>query len=144
MPVAAAQIVIDPDRLAATKVDVRLDVRGARSPLPLAAQALKSADMLDASQYPEIRFRSESVTLGPGGRLSDGALVAGQLTVRDVTRPVQLRADLFRASGSAVDDLSTLQVNLRGALSRAAFGITGYRDLVADTVLLDILAVMRA
>ena len=144
MPVSDARIVIDPQQLDATRVDVRLDVQGTRSPLPLAAQALKAPDMLNAAEFPEIRFRSEKVTRGPGGRLSDGATVTGELTLRDMRKRVQLRADLFREQGSAPSDLSSLQVTLRGVLSRSAFGLTAYPNLVADTVLLDILAVMRA
>lgn len=143
MPVRQAEIVVDPDNLAASRVDVSVDVRGAQTPFGFATRALLAPEVLDADTFPTIRFVSRSVRLGPDGRLSGGAEISGQLTVRGVTRPVTLRADLYRARGSAPDDLSELQIHLGGEISRTAFGATGYPALVQDTVGLDIVAVIR-
>jgi len=47
---------------------------------------LRSPDFLDVERYPTITFRSTSVEIDPDG----SAKVTGDLTVKDVTRPVTL------------------------------------------------------
>jgi len=74
----------------------------------------------------------------PTRRSSDGARITGDLTVRGVTRPVTLAASLYRRPGTAADDLDQLSIGLTGALNRHDFGASGYPDLVAETVGLDI------
>lgn len=142
MPVSRAVILVDPDNLAASRVDISLDVAGVRTPLPFVRPALIGPEVLDAARYPTIRFVSNKVQLAPDGRLSGGATISGKLTMHGVTRPVTFKATLFRAPGSAADDLSNLTVQLSGQVSRAAFGAVGFPDLVADTIGLDIYAVI--
>ena len=144
MPVRSASIVIDPANLGASQVDVSVDVAGTRTGLIFATRALVGPEVLDAGRFPTIRFRSDKVQLARDGRLSGGARIAGQLTMRARTLPVTLVANLYRARGSEPDDLSELQVQLSGQLSRSAFGASGYANLVEDAVILDILAVIRA
>ena len=144
MPVRSARILIDPDNLAASQVDVSVNVRGARTPLIFATKALVGQSVLDAAQFPVIRFISQHVTLAPDGRLSGGAKITGQLTIRGETRTVTLDANLYRAQGSAPQDLSELQVRLTGLVKRSDFGATGYPDLVRDDVLLVIFAIVRS
>ena len=144
MPVATAAILIDTDDLARSRVDVTLDAARARTDLILAAGALKGRSMLDTDAHPRLRFVSTAVRLAPSGRISDGARIAGDLTIRGVTRPVTLEANLTRAAGTAPDDLRELTIRLTGSLSRAAFGVTGYPDLVGDIVTIDIVATLLA
>ena len=144
MPITSADIRLDPDNLANSAVDVSVSVRNARTGLIFATDALKSPEVLDAGRYPTIHFVSTRVKLGPGGRLSDGASLSGNLTVRDVTRPVTFQASVYRQSGTSADDLDDLQVRLSGAISRSAFGATGYGDLVDDRITLDIRAAVSA
>lgn len=144
MPVIRADLVIDPTNLAASTADVAVSARQARTGFFFATQALKSAAMLNAAQFPEIRFVSTAVRLSPSGRFSDGATLTGDLTVRGITQQVTLKADLFRAAGSERGDLSRLTIRLTGEISRTAFGATAYPDLVADTVGLDIRASIEA
>lgn len=99
---------------------------------------LRSEDFFDAERYPELRFRAHDV-------LADGEdlTVVGELTIRDVTRPVTLRGELY---GTGVDDegLTRLGLSLSGRLSRAEFGMRfnfalgGGNVLVADAVRLDL------
>lgn len=144
MPVKSAQIVIDPQNLGASRVDVTLNVAKARTSLFFATEALVSPQVLDAGRFPTIRFVSQSITLASDGRLSGGASIRGLLTMRGVTRPIALNANVLRAPGSAADDLRYLTVQLDGSVSRTAFGAGGFADLVTDRVDLDILAVIAA
>lgn len=137
-PLARADLTIDPQNLARSTADVAADIRKAKTGFLFITDALKSPQVLDAETHPMARFRSTRITLGQNGRLSNGARVAGDLTLRGVTRAVELDATLFREPGSAPDDLSRLSVRLKGTLSRTAFGATGYPKLVDDRVDLDI------
>lgn len=142
-PLSTASLVIDPDNLAASTADVSADVSRARTGLIFATDALKSEKVLHTARYPVARFRSTKVILGRGGRISEGAALEGKLTLRGVTRSIRLNADLFRPTGTDADDLSELDVHLRGTLSRSAYGAVGYPNLVADTVGLNIRAKIR-
>lgn len=144
VPLDTADLVIDPQNLSSSRADVTADIRRARTGLIFATEALKSPSVLDADRFPLARFKSRRVKLGPDGRLSNGATLSGDLTLRGKTRPIELSANVFRASGTASNDFSNLSVNLTGQLSRAEFGATGYQNLVADVVRLDITADIRA
>lgn len=138
MPVADADLVIDFDRLSNSKVDVAVDVQGARAGFPFASQGMKSRKVLWAKKFPRISFQSTSVR-----RNGNGALIDGNLTVRGVTKPATFAAELFRQAGTQAGDRRRISVRLTGQLSRAAFGADGWSDLAGDEVKLSILARMR-
>ncbi|WP_241479067.1 YceI family protein [Leisingera sp. ANG-M1] len=140
IPVRDARIRIDPGNLIRSEANIILSASRARTGLIFATEALKSPSVLNTARFPEIRFRSTRVHLGPDGRLSGGARIDGDLTLRGITRPLTLQAALYRRPGTAPDDLRELEVHLSGRLSRAAFGAAGYPDLVADQVTLAIKA----
>jgi polyisoprenoid-binding protein YceI len=135
MPVTRADLTLDFDRVANCRIDVTLDASRAQASFPFAAQAMKAADVLDTGRHPAIRFASTRVRADGAG-----AVVDGNLTIRGVTRPVRLAAQLYRQKGTAEGDRSRLSIRLTGSVSRAAFGATGWADLVGDTVAIDILA----
>lgn len=140
VPVSQADLTVDPNNLNNSTALVSADVRRARTGLIFATEALKSSSVLDARTHPTARFRSTRVSLGPSGRLSNGAALDGDLTLRGVTRPIRFDANLFRAPGSAANDLSVLKVTLKGRIDRRDFGATGYADLVDNSVHIDITA----
>lgn len=138
MPVSTADIVLDFDNASASRTAVTLNPGAAKTSAGLITSTLKSKDVLNTDQYPEIQFVSRSVTAKPGG-----AVVTGDVTVRGVTRPLTLQATIYRPEGSAPGDRSRLTVRLTGAINRHDFGASGYPDLVDDTVTLDIRARLR-
>lgn len=135
MPVRAADLTLDFANVANCRVFVRLDVTHARASFPFAAQAMKGPKVLDSARYPEILFQSTSVR-----REGDGARIAGNMTIKDVTRPVTLDAAFYRQKGTAPGDLSHLSIRLTGLVHRSDYGAIGWSDMVADEVRLDILA----
>lgn len=145
MPVKSAVVVIDPDALTRSTIDVSVDVRRAKAGMIFATEALKAPSVLDAKGHPTIRFRSTAIRLNGQGRLSDGAKIDGQLTIKGVTKPVTLDVALFRQVGTEAGDLSRLSFQVKGRVSRSAFRASGYGDLVQDAIDLDITArVIRA
>lgn len=138
MPVTSAQLSLDFDHAAASHVVVTLSADDARASFPFATQAMKGNSVLDTGRYPEIHF--ESTTVRP---TDNGASVTGLITIRGVTREITLDARLYRPEGSQPGHRETLSILLTGKVSRAAFGATGFADMVGDEVRLKILARIR-
>lgn len=138
MPVVRADILLDFDRAAASRVTVTLDPAAARMALPFATEAMRGPEVLAATSFPEIRFESTAVRAR-----GDGATVEGKITIRSVTRPITLAARLSRPKGSAPGYRDELTIRLTGRVSRASFGASGFADLVGDEVRLDIRAHIR-
>ncbi|MYA88180.1 MAG: YceI family protein [Boseongicola sp. SB0662_bin_57] len=144
MPVGRADFQIDPSNLAASSADVTLRADQVRAGFFLVTGILKSAAMLDTDRFPTIRFVSTAVRPAKSGRLSDGAKLAGELTIRDVTQAVTFDTLFVPRAGSAQDDLGGLTVRLTGQISRSSFGASGYKALVGDEVGLNVVMAMRA
>ncbi|MEO9651566.1 MAG: YceI family protein [Roseobacter sp.] len=144
VPVATADIEIDTRTLANSRAEVTADIRKIKTGFIFMTNAIKSPDLLDAATYPLVQFKSKRVRLGADGRISQGAQIEGDLTLRGITRPISFDALLSRPTGSAPDDLSTLNIQLNGKLSRREFGALGFPGLAEDTVALDIKAELRA
>lgn len=80
---------------------------------------LKSADFLDTERFPALTFESTSVRQTG----SDGFELAGDLTIRDVTRPVVLRGEFSGPVASPFGDRRA-GFSLTGEIDREAFGLT--------------------
>jgi polyisoprenoid-binding protein YceI len=91
---------------------------------------LQTPDFFDAQRYPEIRFESSQVeTRGPE------VVVRGDLTIRGVTEPVELRGT-FR--GETVDAYGNERIglDLAGTVDRTVFGVSWNAPLPAGGYLL--------
>jgi polyisoprenoid-binding protein YceI len=79
---------------------------------------LKSADFFDAAQFPKITFASTSFT-----RDGDDYSLAGDLTIKEVTRPVTLTVE---HGGIAADFYGNTKAGfeLTGKINRKDFGLT--------------------
>lgn len=129
IPLRVADLRLDFANVRNCTVRVELDVTGATASFPFAAQALRGPKVLDAKAHPRMLFQSTKV-VGAG----EAADVTGELTIRGVTRPVTLKAQLFRPKGNDPGDLSHLIVRLTGRVNRSDFGATGWADMVGDEV----------
>lgn len=135
MPVTSADLLIDLDNISGSRVLVTLDASAARAGFIIATEAMKSHSVLDTARFPDIHFRSTRIR----GDLR-GAAMSGDLTIRGVTRPVTLNAQLFRQRGTDLHDRNNLLIELTGTLNRKDFGAGGYPNLVGDTIGLRIIA----
>ena len=91
---------------------------------------LRSADFFDVEKYPKMTFVSTSIT--PAG---DGTFeVAGDLTIRGVTKPVVLT---YEHGGDAVDPYGNRKLGgtLTGTIKRSDWGLTWNVALEAGGVL---------
>ena len=96
---------------------------------------LRSADFFDAERYPQMTFASRAL------RPADGRWVlSGELTIRDVTRPVDLEVEFLGTDPDGLQGEPRIGFSARAAISRRDFGITfglatdGTKIVVADKV----------
>ncbi len=114
----------DPDDLARSSVEISFEASGLKvsgqgepeGDAPKVQGVMAGPQVLDVSRFPAIRFRSRQVS---GRRGADGVyelLVAGEVSLHDVSRAVTLpvRVELSGA---------TLTASGRTALAQRAFGI---------------------
>ncbi|MEV0317786.1 YceI family protein [Streptomyces sp. NPDC050658] len=87
---------------------------------------LIGADFFDARRYPEMAFRS-TATVHEGG---ETFRMAGDLTIRDVTRPVELQLDYL---GSVLDPFGYERVGFDGTttIDRTDWGLVYNQRLAA-------------
>ena len=97
-----------------------------------ATQTMKGAKVLDTANHPRIQFTSTRIT----GTVN-AATVQGNVTIRGITRPLTLNAQLFRQHSTSLDDLSVL---LTGSIDRNDFGADGFASYVGPRIDLKILA----
>ncbi len=78
---------------------------------------LKSDDFFAAEKYPQLKFVSSAVS-----KTDDGLVINGDLTIRDVTKPIQLKADF---NGVVVDPWGQTKVGFEaeGKIKRKEFGL---------------------
>ena len=137
MPVSAARLLLDFDRVSNSTIDVTLDPSGARTGLIFATEALKAENLLNTAAYPQIQFVSTAVSAGADPTQAE---VEGRVTIRGVTRPLRLHAQLYRQAGTSAGNIDKLSLLLTGSLNRNDFGASGYPGMVSDQVTLEIMA----
>lgn len=99
---------------------------------------IQSPDFFDTQRFPELHFASTSVeTRG------DEVVVQGDLTIKGVTRPVELRGEL---SGPANDPWGNERIGLElaGTVDRTAFGLEWNAPLPGGGFLLPNEVVLKA
>ncbi len=126
------------DDLTQSRIEVTLDAASITTGSEDRDQHLRSADFLDVDNHPSISFASTDIT-----RAGDGWKITGDLTVRDVTRPVTLDA---RYEGAATDPWGNTHVGFDAStrINREDWGLTwnaaleGGGWLVSKEVVLEI------
>jgi polyisoprenoid-binding protein YceI len=103
-----------------------IDAASFRTGHPQRDASVRSARLLDTDRNPVITFEA---------RRLDGTDLAGQLTVRGVTRPAAITAELTGAAPGGFTARGTVRVD------RTAFGVTAYRGLAARR--LDLIVAVR-
>lgn len=99
---------------------------------------VQSPEFFDTERYPELRFESTSFeTRG------DELIVEGNLTIKDVTKPIELNG---RFVGAGVDPYGNdrIGIELAGAVDRTDFGLNWNAPLPGGNFLLPNEVVLRA
>jgi polyisoprenoid-binding protein YceI len=101
------------DSFEGAEAEFSLDVDSIDTTQPQRDGHLKSAEFFDAEKYPKISFKSTSF---------DGSKLVGDLTIKDVTKPVTLDVDF---GGTATDFYGNLKAGfeITGKINRKEFGL---------------------
>ncbi|MGO2863098.1 MAG: YceI family protein [Brevibacterium sp.] len=111
--------VVDAEDLSATEVTITIDVDSVDTRTPDRDAHLRSADFFDVENYPTITFKSTGVD-----EVEERSyIVNGDLTIRDITRPVSVPLEML---GIDRDQNGTLRVGLEGKrrIDRKDWGVT--------------------
>ena len=124
-------LVFDPGDWSTARVEARIPVAGLELGDGRWRNAILGRNFFDAARYPEIRFVSTRVEPVDATH----ARVFGQLTLREVTREVQLDVVVHQVRRHPLPPFRrTAGFSATGTLRRGEFGMTAWQNVVGDTV----------
>lgn len=135
MPTYDGTLLLDFDNVTNSSVDVSIDTTKAATGIIFATQALRGPRLLWSDEFPTVRFVSRTAR-------RDGftAILDGDLTIRDVTKPITLTVELFRTAGSDPDNLDELTFVASTRINRNDFGADGFPNMVRPDMDIEIKA----
>ncbi len=95
---------------------------------------LKSADFFDAAAYPRMTFKATSIEVTG----ENTGRVMGDLTIKEVSKPVTLDVTLNKAFQHPMKNKPALGFSATGRLKRSDWGLDKYVPVVSDEVTLRI------
>jgi polyisoprenoid-binding protein YceI len=111
---------LDEQDVTRSRVEVTIDARGLDTRNEKRDEHLRSPDFFDVQTHPFVTFKSTSVRKGAGGALK----VAGDLTIRGVTKPIVLDVDPLPAAINDPWGNTKRGAAARATLDRKAWGLT--------------------
>ncbi len=126
---AEGRIVV-PDDPRQTEVEVVVETASVDTGVEDRDNHLRSADFFDVEQFPTMTFRGNGVSI-----TDDGYVLRGTLTIRDVTRPLDLP---FEFHGGIVDPYGNprIAVSAQTEIDRTEWGLTWNMALEAGGVVI--------
>ncbi len=134
---ATGTLVIDPARLQDAKVDITIPLAtGITNASAKLTEHLKTADFFDVAKFPTARFVSTSVTIDPKDPTK--ANIAGNLTIKGITKPIVLEAEFTGAGANPMNKRQTIGFEAETEIKRSDFGVNYGIPMVSDEVELEI------
>ena len=127
-------LVYDAANVGASSVQVTLPLSGLEAFSAKFNEHLRAADFFDAAKYPVATFKSTKVEAAGEGKLR----VTGDLTIKDVTKPVVLDVTLNKAADHPMLKAAAIGFDATATISRTEFGVGAYVPNVGDEVTLRI------
>jgi len=120
-PTLAGSIDFDADHPETARAAISVSARNVETGLAPVNALVRSPGYLDAARFPTITFRLDRLVQTS----KSTADIFGRLTLRGVTRPISLQAEVFRY-GPAEDDPDRFEAGftLTGQIDRTEFGST--------------------
>jgi polyisoprenoid-binding protein YceI len=109
---------------AASSVEVEVDLASIDTNDEKRDGHLRSADFFDTDTHPTMTFRSTGVRRGKGERW----ILTGDLTLNDVTRPIDLEVS-YEGSATSPWGASSIGFSATGKLDREEFGVSWNQSL---------------
>lgn len=115
---------------AATTVDIQVETASINTRDPQRDTHLRSADFFDSEKYPYMTFKSKKVEV-----LDDQhAKLTGDLTIKDITRPLTLDV-MYVGSAKSPWGMTSFGFAASGRLNRKNWGLTWNKSLETGGVL---------
>ncbi|AOB28271.1 MULTISPECIES: YceI family protein [Bordetella] len=115
-------------------VELSLPVPGLTSHVPKLDEMLQGAQFFEAAKYPDIRFKSTSVTDRGDGRLQ----IDGILRIKGIDKPVVLQARRNKQGMHPMAQRPAVGFDATTTLKRSDFGVDAFAPDVSDEVQLRI------
>lgn len=115
----------DPRAPALGSAEVEIEAAGINTGISKRDEHLRSPDFLDVERFPLIRFKStriESLAL-------DRFACTGDLTIRDITRPIVLDVEYLGRVESPFDEDVSIGFSAMGRINRRDFGVNWNYEL---------------
>lgn len=132
--ISAGTLTWDADDVSKSSVDVTIPVTAINSFVDKLDEHLKGGDFFDAAKFPDARFKSTSVAAAGTNKLT----VTGDLTIKDVTKPVTLDVTLNGAGEHPMLKKQAIGFSATATIKRTDFGVGAYAPNVSDDVQLRI------
>ena len=125
---------VDTAKPTASSVNVTIPLASLNTNVKALDEHLKTADFFDAEKYPNITFKSTKVQALSNNKYK----ITGDLTVKNVTKPVVLDATLNKKAVHPMTKAETVGFNATTSFNRSAFGVGGYVPNVGDKITVNI------
>jgi polyisoprenoid-binding protein YceI len=109
-------------------LDVIIDATALETAEKGDAEILKGDGFFDVKNHPELKFSGGTLTQSAG----TNPQLAGEMTVRGVTKPVTLQVSFGQSDASGMNFTATTKID------RREFGMTEYDGIVANDVAIEI------
>lgn len=124
----------DPANPAKSSIQVSLPLSSLSTGVPKLDDHLRSADFFDAAQFPTASFKSTGVTVKDATHLA----VAGELTMKGVSRPVVFDVTVNSTAPSSFSKMPAAGFDASTTIKRSEFGVDAMMGAVPDEVRIDI------
>ena len=131
---AKGELVYNAENPSASSVNVTLPLSGITSFTKEFDTHLRSSDFFDIAKFPDATFKSTSVTANGGNKFT----VAGDLTIKGITKPVTLDVTLNGAGEHPMTKQQAIGFDATTTLKRSDFGLEMAAPAVSDEVKLRI------
>lgn len=106
--------------ISGSSIDVDIDPASVNSNEPKRDEHLRNPDLLDVERFPSMHFRSSGVSRSS----ADPAVVAGELTIHGVSRPVELTVTEISPTTKDPWGNTRFAAAANARISRRDFGLT--------------------
>ena len=124
-------LVWDAAKPEASSVKVSMPVAGLHTRVPALDEHFRSAAYFDAARHPNVTFESTKVQrIGVGNQYQ----ITGNLTIKGITRPVVLDAQLNGAGTHPMFKAPVVGFDATGSVKRSEFGMREALGMVGDDI----------
>lgn len=132
--ISEGTLTYDADDVTKSSVAVTIPLSTLDTFVPKLDEHLKGSDFFDAAKFPDATFKSTQVQAAGTNKLT----VTGDLTIKDVTKPVTLEVTLNGAGEHPMAKKQAIGFSATGTVKRTDFGVGAYAPNVSDEVQLSI------